>query len=159
MGRKSIKENKSHLQLCREACGWTREEASDALQTISPDRLEKLENDKTRVHPEDIVEIATGYKQPELCNWYCHEECAIGQKIVPALEPMDLTRSVMDIMNRLTLLNAQKDRMVALAADGQITPEERQEFSGIYEQLDQLTNSVESLKVWVRKTLADGKLD
>lgn len=158
MGRKSIKENKSHYQVCREACEYTRAEASDLMTTISEDRLEKIENEKTRVHPEDVVELAEAYKQPEMCNWFCHEECAIGRRIVPELETMDLTQAVMDIMNRINGLNDKKDRMVALAADGQISESERKEFGEIYEQLDELTNTVEALKVWVRKTLADGKL-
>lgn len=159
MGRKSTKENKSHYQLCRESCALTRAQASERMHTISEDRLEKIENGKTRVHPEDVVELAEAYKQPELCNWYCHEECGIGMRIAPVVETMELQQSVLDILNRLNELNSQKDRMVALAADGQITDEERQEFSLILSQLDHLTNSVESLKLWVRKTLADGKLD
>lgn len=158
MGRKSIKENKSHYQLCREACDYTRAEASNKMSTISEDRLEKIENGKLTVHPEDIVELAEAYKQPELCNWYCHEVCGIGKRIVSKPENMDLTRAVLEIMNCINEINSQKDRMVALAADGQITQTEQAEFSEIYKQLDQLANSVESLKIWVRKTLTDGKL-
>lgn len=159
MGRRSTKGNKSHYQLCRENCGFTRSEAIDFMTTISEDRLERIENNKIRVHPEDIVELAEAYKEPELCNWYCHEMCGIGRRIVPKLEQMDLSRATLDIMNRINDLNSKKDRMVALAADGQITPDERQEFTNIYNQLDQLASTVESLKVWVRKTLDDGKLN
>ena len=55
----------------------------------------------------------------------------------------------------VALLRALDDQ---LGADGQITQTEQAEFSEIYKQLDQLANSVESLKIWVRKTLTDGKL-
>ena len=43
MARKSTKENNNIYQRIREALELTREEASDLLVTISPERIEKIE--------------------------------------------------------------------------------------------------------------------
>lgn len=42
MGRTSTKENKNSYQLAREELGLTREKASELLETIAPERIEKL---------------------------------------------------------------------------------------------------------------------
>ena len=44
MARASIKENKTVYQLTRESLRLTREEASALLETMSPERIEKIEN-------------------------------------------------------------------------------------------------------------------
>ena len=158
MGRKSIKKNKSHFQLCREKCDYTRAEAIDHMQTVSEDRLEKIESGKTRAYPEDVVELAEAYRQPELCNWYCRNMCGIGSRIAPDIDAKELPQTVLEIINKLNLLTEKKDILITLAEDGKITAAERKEFSEIYDQLDHLSDSVESLKIWVRKTLAGGKI-
>ena len=47
MGRTSTKENKNSYQLAREELGLTREKASELLETIAPERIEKIENERT----------------------------------------------------------------------------------------------------------------
>ena len=46
MARKSTKENKNIYQRTREGLGLTREEASDLLGTMSPERIEIVENER-----------------------------------------------------------------------------------------------------------------
>ena len=70
MGRKSIKEDKNYYFRLREEAGFTRAEASEVMN-ISEARIEKIENDRVTVVPEDIVEMSKGYKKPALCNYYC----------------------------------------------------------------------------------------
>ena len=45
MGRISTKENKTVYQISREALGYSREKASEVLGWISPERIEKIENE------------------------------------------------------------------------------------------------------------------
>lgn len=47
MARVSTKENKNIYQLTRESLKLTRESASELLETISPERIEKIENERT----------------------------------------------------------------------------------------------------------------
>ena len=86
MGRKSTNPNKNIYQERREELGLSREAASEALGVIAPERIEKIENEKSNPHPDEILAMSEGYKMPELCNYYCANECAIGQKYVPEVK-------------------------------------------------------------------------
>lgn len=71
MGRTSTKENKNSYQLAREELGLTREKASELLETIAPERIEKIENERTVPRPDEVLTMAEKYKRPSLCNCYC----------------------------------------------------------------------------------------
>ena len=68
MGRASTKENKNIYQKTREALRLTREAASDLLESITPERIEKVENERCLPHPDEVLIMAEKYKQPSLCN-------------------------------------------------------------------------------------------
>ena len=57
MGRASTKENKNRYQLMREELGLSREKASELLETISPERIEKIESEKTLPYPDEVLTI------------------------------------------------------------------------------------------------------
>ena len=46
MGRASIKENKNVYQLKREELGLSREKASELLECVPPERIEKIDSEK-----------------------------------------------------------------------------------------------------------------
>ena len=58
MGRTSTKENKTSYQLAREELGLTREKASELLETIAPERIEKIENERTVPRPDEVLTMA-----------------------------------------------------------------------------------------------------
>ena len=62
MGRKSIKENKNIYQISRENMEYSRALASEKLQYISADRIEKIESEKTLPHPDEVLAMAECYK-------------------------------------------------------------------------------------------------
>ena len=80
MARVSTKENKNIYQTTREGLKLTREAASDMLETIAPERIEKIENERTMPHPDEVLVMAQKYKQPSLCNYYCANQCPIGAR-------------------------------------------------------------------------------
>ena len=75
MARKSTKENKNIYQRTREGLGLTREEASDLLVTMSPERIEKIESERSMPHPDEVLLMSDQYKHPSLCNYYCANQC------------------------------------------------------------------------------------
>ncbi len=79
MGRASNKENKNTYQLIREELGLSREKASELLETIMPERIEKIESGKSLPRPDEVITMAEKYKRPSLCNYYCSNQCPIGQ--------------------------------------------------------------------------------
>ena len=73
MGRKSGKSDaeKTPYEKAREKCGLTREKASERMDYISADRIEKIENGRASANPEDVLAMAEAYDDSLLCNYYC----------------------------------------------------------------------------------------
>ncbi len=159
MGKKSIREDKSIYFETREQAGLTRAEASELLGTISESRLEKMETGKTAIYPEDVVDMARAYKKPELCNYYCTHECRIGKESVPEVKHSSLSEIVLGMLSSLNSLDRQKERLIDITADGVISDDELPDFVKIQKELDQIDQTVESLKLWVANTINEGKLN
>lgn len=159
MGRASTKENKNRYQLVREELGLTREEASDLLQSISADRLEKIENERMDPQPYDVLTMSQGYKRPSLCNYYCSHECPIGKQYVPEVQVKELSAIVLEMLASLNSVNKQKDRLIEITADGKISGDEIDDFIYIQEELERISITVETLQLWAEKMLANGAID
>lgn len=159
MGKKSIKANKNLYQLYREENELTRERASEQMQYISADRIEKIENEKTLPNPDDIVAMADCYKAPDLCNYYCSHECPIGLRYVPEVKLKDLSQIVLEVLASLNTLEKKKNRLIEISVDGKISDDELHDFADIQNQLSKISIAVDALQLWVEKTLALGKIN
>ena len=159
MGRKSTKENKSIYQITREDLGLTREKAAEVIPGFSPERIEKIENDRIQIRPEDIRLMAEAYKAPGLCNYYCSQECPIGQGRTPRVESRALVQIVVETLNGSNRLNQYRDRLLEIAEDGKITENEYDDFSDIREILERLQVSISSLQLWLEEQMAAGELE
>lgn len=155
MGRKSTKADKNIYQTGREALGLTREDAGSLMEYVTADRIEKIENEKSLPHPEEILAMSECYKMPELCNYYCSHECPIGQKHIPEVELKDLSQITLEILAGLNSLEKEKARLIEITVDGQISPSERPDFDAISEKLSRISQAVSSLKLWFDKAVAN----
>ena len=159
MGRKSTKQNKNIYQVSREEAGYTRESAAELLEFISSDRIEKIESERSLPHPDEILAMADCYKNPSLCNYYCSHECPIGQEYVPEVQFKELSQITLEMLASLNALDKEKNRLIEITVDGQITEDEMKDFEKIQEQLSQISMAIDSLQLWVQKAIADGKID
>lgn len=159
MGRKSTKENKNIYQISREELELTRDAAAELLGFMSADRIEKIENEKSAPHPDEILAMADCYKNPSLCNYYCSHECPIGQKHVPEVKSKDLSQITLEMLATLNTLSKEKDRLVEITVDGEISEDEVSDFLKIQKDLDSMLQTINSLKLWVDNTVASGKID
>lgn len=159
MGKKSVKENKTIYQLQREALNLTREAASNQMEIISSDRIEKIESQKSLPHPDEILTMAECYKAPALCNYFCSHECPIGQKNVPEIKMKDLSQIVLEMLATLNTLENEKNRFIEITADGTIDDSEIADFINIQEQLNRISMVANTLQLWVDQTIADGIID
>lgn len=158
MGRKSIKANKSIYQITRENLDLTREKAADGMDGMSPERLEKIENGRTTIQPEDILLMADCYHSPALCTYYCANECAIGHGRVTEVEEKPLVQISVETLNCINRFSREKDRLLEIAENGQIDPDEQEDFLKIKHMLDQIALSVNTLQLWVDTRIAEGSL-
>lgn len=159
MGKRSTKANKNIYQTSREDLNLTRDAASELLGYVSADRIEKIESEKSLPHPDEILAMAEAYKAPHLCNYYCSHECPIGQEHVPEIAAKDLSQIILEMLSNLNAIEKEKNRLIEITADGEITEDEYADFSKIQTQLGQISMSVNSLKLWLDKTIAEGKID
>ena len=158
MGRKSVKENKSIYQVTRENLDLTREKAGELIPGFSPERIEKIENGRTQIQPEDVLLMAEYYKAPSLCNHYCANECPIGQIHAIRTESKELGQIAVETLNALNKMNKSKDRLLEIVEDGQVRPDEYDDFVEIKAVLDRIAQSVSNLQLWVDEQIAAGKL-
>ena len=159
MARKSTRENKNIYQRTRESLDLTREEASDLLETMSPERIEKIESERSMPHPDEVLLMSDKYKQPTLCNYYCANECPIGAQYVPEVKIKDLSQIVLETIASLNKMQKQKDRLIEITVDGHISGDELADFVHIQEELEKISIAVETLQLWCERMLDTGAID
>lgn len=159
MGRRSIKEDKNIFQILREAKGYSREKASELLSSIGYSRLIRIESGETSPYPEEIITMAKVYSEPNLPNLFCANECLLGQAYVTEVEVKDLSLVTLEILNLLNRLSKQKDRLIEITADGEITPDEYKDFREIKMNLEKMSMAIDSMQLWIDNMIVDGKIE
>ncbi len=150
------KDLRKKLDLTREeVC----EEASKRNQVLTYERLERIENGKFNIHPEEVILLSEIYKEPALCNYYCSKVCEIGQKYVPEIKTKDLAQIVLEMLSSLNSMKKSQERLIEITADGNIDDDEIKDFVFIQQELERISITVETLQLWVERMLADGKIN
>lgn len=159
MARRSTRENKNLYQTTREDLGLTREEASELLETLSPERIEKIESERSLPHPDEVLLMSDKYKQPGLCNYFCANQCPIGAQYVPEIKIKDLSQIVLETVASLNSMQRKKERLIEITVDGHISEDEIGDFVYIQQELEKLSVAVETLQLWCEQMLDNGMID
>lgn len=101
----------------------SREGASEETG-IDRKRLQRIEIGTLNPYPEEVMLMADAYHAPEMMNFYCTSACPIGQKIVPKAELRELDRLTVKFLNALERIKGADKSLLAIAADGKLTPDE-----------------------------------
>ena len=159
MGRASTRENKNIYQRTREELQLTRERAEELLESVTAERIEKIENEKSLPYPDEVLQMAEKYKTPILCNYYCANQCPIGQQYVPEIKSKDLSQIVLEMLASLNSMSHRKERLIEITVDGRIDGAELEDFIDIQEELERISVTVESLQLWAERMLATGAIN
>jgi hypothetical protein len=159
MPKVSSKENKNIYFRRREELKLTRDQASELLEAIPSDRIEKIENERVEPHPDEVKLMAEKYKSPELCNYYCSHQCPIGQEYVPEVKIQDLSQIVLKMVSALNEMQDEQRKLIKITADGVIEDDELEDFVHIQAELEKISLSVEALQLWSEQMVADGKIN
>lgn len=143
----------------RKQSNLTQAKASEAMQTISEDRLPRLETDKITMTPNDVLEMANTYKRPDLCNYYCTHECPIGKNTLSEIKPQQLSNIILKMVASLNTIETEKNALIEITSDGQISENELKDFARIQMKLNEISSTVEALKLWVKEMIANGSID
>lgn len=130
----------------RKAVGMSIEEAAWRIH-IGTRTLVNYENGHTLVPPEVALKMAEVYSQPTLTARYCAEHCPIGQKYAYPVERRDLPAAVLGLIKEFNDVKLLRDKLIELASDGVISEDEVPEFERILNELMDLEQKIESLKL------------
>ena len=159
MPKIAAKVKKTPYQVRREELGFSREKASELLDTISPERLERIETGKYTAYPWEVMTMSEKYQDPQLCNYFCANECEIGKHYVPEVRNRELSQIVLEMLASLNTLKARQERLIEITADGRIEADEVGDFVSIQNELEKISVAVEALQLWAEKKVANGEID
>ena len=161
MGKASVKKDKSIYQLAREELHLSRAAATEYIEGnadfpgmsgISAYQLEKIENGKVTVQPEDVIAMAKRYGKPELRNHYCTNECPIGMMDVPKITCGSSIHEILVSMAvSLRNVNPRKIRLMEILEDSSVSAEEAEDFKKISDELEHISMTIEALQLWCEK--------
>ena len=139
--RKKAARKKPLLNNCESAQDHVYIERTKLLAIESGDKIPS---------PDDVVSMAKVYEAPELCNFFCTNQCPIGQD-KPTLMYEDLSQIAVRLLAALHFLQQSTDTIYRIFEDGQINEDEKQDFMKIIESLKKLSYSADSLELWAKK--------
>ena len=140
----------------RKALNWSLEEAAEQL-FISDDKLQRIETGKQSPSAEDIMHMSEVYKAPELCNYYCHNQCDIGKENVPEIPVEELPNVTLQLLDSLNTASDIEKMLIKITADNEISDDELEALVNIELNLEQLATAINALKLCIkRKSRNDG---
>ena len=162
---KKIEEENIYVR-ARENAGYSRNAALDSIAldeemdcNISESTLRRIESNKTIPTPETVLALSKTYHAPELCNYYCTHQCAIGKETVPEVGITDLFQIVITTIDALNDLIANEKTFIKITKDGLITEDEYEDFARITNLLDEVNMTAYALNVWTNKMILGNKID
>ncbi len=130
----------------------SREGAAELLG-ISQSTLADYELGITKIIPADsIMRMADLYNAPELRNYYCRNCCPLGGE-VPKVEMEDLDRISIRALSTFRKIGETKELLLDITEDGVISEDEKGDLNKVLENLEELEQIAQSLKLWVKKNL------
>ena len=61
----------------------------------------------------------------------------------------------LNLLNRLT---KQKDRLIEISADGELSPDEYRDFTAIRKDLEKMSMVIDSMQLWIENRIVDGSI-
>lgn len=129
----------------------SREGASELIG-ISSSSLADYELNNTIPPVDKVTIMADIYNAPELRNYYCANQCPIGQIDVQELAIKEIDRSTLELMSYLTKVTEIKDSLLSITADGVIDSDEEVELDKILAHLDTISKATEEFKLSIKKS-------
>ena len=103
--------------------------------------------------------MAEKYKVANLCNYYCANQCPIGREYVPEIQIKDLSQIVLEMLASLNSMRKKQERLIEITADGKIDENEIEDFILIQEELEKISITVETMRLWSEQMLANNVIN
>ena len=132
----------------------SREKAAEMLG-YDPSTVASWELGSSRPATEAVLIMADTYNAPNLCNYFCTNECPLG-KDMPSIIDGDLDRIALRALGAIKDLKKAKENLIEITVDGIIDESERPLLEEILKTFDELSVVHNSLKVWYQKHSKEG---
>ena len=149
-------EYRKYRQL-RSDLGWSREYASEQLG-MSDDKLERIENGRQIPNPQDVLIMSDVYRAPELCNYYCHNECEIGRQYVPEVSDSELPDIILRLLDAVYKVEGIDRILISITADGIIDDDEVKPLIEVQNTLERLSVMIEALQLCIERKIDNGEI-
>jgi transcriptional regulator with XRE-family HTH domain len=133
----------------------SREGAAD-IMSIDRGRLYRIESGIANPYPEEIHLMADLYNAPELRNYFCKNICPIGDDI-PKAEIADLDRITVRTLSAIRKLGETKELLLDITEDGVIDETEKDDMEKVLQNLEELEQIAQNMKLWVKKNFREVK--
>jgi transcriptional regulator with XRE-family HTH domain len=134
------------FKAAREAAGLSQEQAAEILH-IGRRTLSDYENGKTLVPPDVALDMSKVYGKTEIYARYCADMCPIGQVYAHKVEQKDLALAVLGLLKEYNDVGQIREGLIAIAADGEVDPEEIPEFERFMDELSHLEQKLFNLRL------------
>lgn len=129
----------------------SREGAAD-IMAIDRGRLYRIESGIAVPYPEEIKLMANLYNAPELENYFCRNMCPLGGNVAPA-EIADLDRITIKALSSFRKISDTKEILLDITEDGVIDEDEKADMEKVLENLEEMEQIAQSIKLWIKKNL------
>lgn len=92
-------------------------------------------------------------------QYYCSNQCAIGQQYVPEVKLQDLSKIILKMVDSLNTVQDNQRRLINITADGIIDDTEIDDFIKIQNELEKISITVEALQLWSEQMVANGAIN
>lgn len=128
-------------------------EGAAELLGVSVSTLSDYELGLTKVIPPDmVVKMSCLYNAPELENHYCTEMCPLGCEM-PKVAIEDLDRISIRALSTFRKIEETKELLLNITEDGVVHEHEKADMQKVLDNLEELEQVTQSLKLWVKKNL------
>ena len=133
------------LKEARNATGLSREKAAHRLY-IGTRTLADYECHKTIAPPDVVMRMAEVYTEPALPADYCAKVCPIGQVLAHSLDRPAFAVTVLRVLKEFADVEQLRDRLIEIAADGELRQHEVDDFESILKEVVALEKRIGELK-------------
>lgn len=133
---------------------YSKEGAAELLG-VSVSTLSDYELGLTKIIPPDmVVKMSNLYNAPELENYYCTNMCPLGCNI-PKVDVEELDRISLKALSTFRKVEETRETLLDITADGVISEDEKADMQKVIENLEELEQVAQSLKLWVKKNMQE----
>ncbi len=133
------------LKAARNAARLSREEAAHRLH-VGSRTLASYELGETLAPPDVVMGMSRVYDDPTLPADYCAKICPIGQVLAHSLERTEFAVTVLRVLKEFADVERLKEKLVCIAADGELQNHEVDEFGTILKEMVELEKRIGELK-------------